>query len=94
MLKPLADRVLVRPSEEEEVTTGGILLPDTAQKRPQEGEVLAVGSGRMLDNGTRVPIALEVGDTVVYSKYAGTEVTVEGEDLLLIEEDSVLGVRD
>ncbi len=94
MLKPLGDRVLVRPSEEEQIAAGGIVLPDTAQKKPQEGEVLAVGSGRMLDSGTRVPVALKVGDTVIYSKYAGTEVKAGGEDLLLIDEDSILAVRD
>jgi len=94
MLKPLGDRVLVRPSEEEGETGGGILVPDTARKRPTEGEVLAVGSGRILDNGRRVPISVNEGEKVIYSKYAGTEVTVEGEDLLVIDEDSILAVRD
>ncbi len=94
MLKPLGDRVLVRPSEEEERTPSGILLPDTARKKPTEGEVLAVGSGRILDNGTRVPISVKKGEKIIYSKYAGTEVTVEGEDLILIDEDSVLAVRE
>lgn len=94
MLKPLGDRVLIRPSEEEEVTSAGIVLPDTARKKPQEGEVLAVGSGRMLDSGERAPISVKVGDTVIYSKYAGTELKVGGKDLMIIDEDSILVVRD
>lgn len=93
MLKPLGDRVLVRPAKEEERTRGGILLPDTARKRPQEGEVLAVGGGRVLNNGKRVSVSVEIGDTVVYSKYAGTEVRVGGEDLVILDEDSILAVR-
>jgi chaperonin GroES len=94
MLKPLGDRVLVRPGEEEERSAGGIVLPDTARKRPQEGEVLAVGSGKLLDNGKRVPVSVKAGDTVVYSKYAGTEVRVGDEDLMLLDEDSILAVRE
>jgi chaperonin GroES len=94
MLKPLADRVLVRPHEAEERTRGGIVLPDTARKKPQEGRVLAVGSGKRLENGKRIPLHIKVGDTVIYSKYAGTEVTVGGEDLVLLDEDSILAVRE
>lgn len=94
MLKPLGDRVLVRPSEEEERTAGGILLPDTARKKPQEGKVLAVGSGKLLDSGKRVPLPIKVGDVVVYSKYAGTEVRVKGEELVILDEDSILAVRE
>ncbi len=94
MLKPLGDRVLIRPSDEEEVTSAGIVLPDTARKKPQEGDVLAVGSGRMLDSGERVPISVKVGDVVIYSKYAGTEIKMAGEDLMIIDEDSILVVRD
>jgi chaperonin GroES len=94
MLQPLRDRVLVRPSEEEKQTSGGIVLPDTARKRPQDGEVLAVGAGRVLDTGLRVPPAVKVGDTVLYLRYAAMEVSSEGEDLLLLEEDSILAVRD
>ena len=93
MLKPIGDRVLVRPSKAEEKTTGGILLPDSAQKRPQEGAVLAVGSGRLLDNGKRVPVSVKVGDIVIYSRYSGTEVRVNQEDLILLDEDSLLAVR-
>ena len=94
MLKPLGDRVVIRPSDEEEVTSSGIVLPDMARKKPQEGEVLAVGSGRLLDSGERAPISVKVGDVVIYSKYAGTEVKVGGQDLMIIDEDSILVVRD
>ena len=84
----------MRPSEGEERTAGGILLPDTARKKPQEGKVLAIGSGRVTKKGTRIPIAVKVGDTVIYSKWSGTEVKVDGEDLILVEEDSILAVRE
>jgi len=94
MLKPLGDHLLVRPSEAEERTRGGIVLPDAAQKKPMEGEVLAVGSGKLLDSGKRVPASVKVGDIVVYSKYAGTEVTVKGEKLMILEEDAILAVRE
>jgi len=94
MLQPLGDRVLVRPSEEEERTAGGIMLPDTARKRPQEGKVLAVGAGRAPKDGKRVALSVKVGDTVLYSKYAGTEVKVEGDDLVILDEDSILAVRE
>ncbi len=94
MLKPLGSHVLVRPSGEQQATSGGIVLPDSARKRPTEGEVLAVGRGRILDNGKLVPVSVRVGDMVVYSRYSGTEITVEGEDLLLIDEESLLAVRD
>jgi chaperonin GroES len=94
MLKPLGDRVLVRPSEEEERTAGGIVLPDTARKKPQEGKVLAVGSGRVLKDGKRAAVSVKVGDRVVYSKYAGTEVRVDSEDVVVLDEDSILAVRE
>ena len=94
MLQPLGDRVLVRPSEGEKVTVGGIVLPDTARKRPQEGEVLAVGKGRVLKNGSRAPLAVKVGDVVIYAKYSGTEVKVAGEDFVLLEEDAILAVKE
>ena len=94
MLKPLGARVLARPSKAEEKSAGGILLPDTAQKKPQEGKVLAVGSGKLLDNGKRVPLPVKVGDTVVYSKWSGTEVRVAGEDLVILEEDTILAVKE
>ncbi len=94
MLKPLGDRVLVRPSEQEERTSGGIVLPDMARKRPQEGTILAVGSGQLMKNGKRVPLSVKPGDKVVYSKYAGTEVTIEGEELIILDEDSILAVHE
>ena len=94
MLKPLGDRVLVRPSESEERTRGGILLPDTARKKPQEGRALAVGSGKMTKKGKRAAVSVKVGDIVVYSRWAGTEVKVGGEDLMLIDEDSILAVKE
>jgi len=94
MLKPVGDKVLVRPSEADEITAGGIVLPDTARKKPQTGEVIAVGSGRVLKNGRRVPISVNVGDTVMYSKYAGTKIAVDDEDLMILDEDSIIGVQD
>ncbi len=94
MLRPLADRVVVKPAAEKEVTRGGIVLPDTARKRPQEGKVLAVGSGKMLENGTRAAMAVKKGDTVIFTKYGGTEVTVDGDELVILEEDQILAVKE
>jgi chaperonin GroES len=91
-LVPLGDRVVVRPKQKEEVTKSGIVLPGTAQEKPQEGEVIAVGPGRVLDNGTRLNVELKVGQTVLYSKYAGTEFKVEDEELLILREPDVLAV--
>ncbi len=88
-LKPLGDRIVVRQIEAEEVTASGIVLPDTAQEKPLRGEVLAVGEGRW-ENGTRVPLDVAAGDEVIYSKYGGTEVSVDGEDLLILRESDVL----
>lgn len=88
-LKPLGDRVLVKAVELEEVTASGLVLPDTAKERPQRGKVLAVGEGRYVD-GARVPLDLAEGDEVIYSKYGGTEVKVEGEDLLILSEHDIL----
>ena len=88
--KPFGDRVLVKPTEREEVTVGGIVLPDTVQERPQEGEVGAVGPGRISDEGKRIELEVAVGDTVVYSKYAGTEVKEEGQEYLLLRENDLL----
>jgi len=92
MLRPLGDRIVVRPGKEEEVTRGGIVLPDTARKKPREGEVLAVGPGKMLDSGERAPMEVSVGDVVIYSEYGGTEITVDGEELVILDESSVLAV--
>ncbi len=91
-LKPLADRVVVKVIEAEEKTRGGIVLPDTAKERPQQGEVLAVGSGRRLDDGTLVAPAIKVGDKVLFSKYGGIEVKVGAEEVLILREDDILGI--
>ncbi|MFZ5823007.1 MAG: co-chaperone GroES [Bacillota bacterium] len=91
-IKPLADRVLVRPVEREERTKGGIVLPDTAKEKPQLAKVLAVGPGRLLENGQRQALELKEGDTILFSKYAGTELKVDGEELLLITERDILAV--
>lgn len=92
-LKPLGDRIVIRQIDAEDVTASGIVLPDTAQEKPQRGEVLAVGEGRY-DDGVRVPLDLVVGDEVIYSKYGGTEVEIDGEDLLIIRESDVLAKAD
>ena len=92
MLKPLGDRVVVKPLEAEEKTSGGIVLPDSAKERPQTGEVIAVGPGKTLDNGSVAPMEVVVGDKVVYSKYGGTEVKVDGQDVLIMRQDDILGV--
>ncbi|MDI6828464.1 MAG: co-chaperone GroES [Armatimonadota bacterium] len=93
MLKPIGDKVIVKPKAEEEKTSGGIILPDTAKEKPQEGTVIAVGPGKILENGERKPMTVKEGDTVIYSKYGGTEVTVEGEDYIILDEDSILAIR-
>lgn len=93
MLKPLGDRVVVKPSEAEEKTKGGIIIPDTAKDRPQEGEVVAVGPGRILDNGQRVAPEVKVGDKVVYSKYGGTEIKVDEIEYLIVRESDLLAIR-
>lgn len=92
MIRPLADRVVVKPLPMEEVTKGGIVLPDTAKEKPQKGEVIAVGPGRLLDNGQRVAVDVKVGDKVLYSKYAGNEVKLDGEEYLILREADILGV--
>ncbi|MGI6558703.1 MAG: co-chaperone GroES [Limnochordia bacterium] len=94
MLKPLADRVVVKVVEEEERTKGGIVLPDTAKEKPQQGEVIAVGPGRVLDNGERVPVDVKKGDMVIFAKYGGTEVKVEGEEYLILRESDILAVLE
>lgn len=93
-LVPLADRVVVKAIEQEEKTKGGIVLPDTAKEKPQEGEVLAVGTGRLLDNGERVPLEVKVGDRVVFSKYGGTEIKVDGEEYIILRESDILAVTN
>src|SRR5438045_5776044 len=85
-VKPLADRLVIRANEREEMTVSGIVLPDTAKEKPQEGTIVAVGPGRLNEKGARVAPEVSVGDTVLYAKYAGTEVKVDGEDLLILKE--------
>ena len=92
MLKPLADRVLIEVKEEETKTKGGILLPDTAQKKSQKGVVLAVGAGKIADNGQRIPMEVKVGDEVLFAKYSGTDIEEDGKHLLLITERDILGI--
>jgi chaperonin GroES len=89
-LKPLGDRLIVRAIEEDQVTASGLVLPDTAKEKPQQGEVLAVGDGKLDDDGKRQPLDVAEGDTVLYSKYGGTEIAVDGEDLLVLRESDVL----
>ncbi len=91
-LRPLGDRVVIMPTEREEMTKSGIVLPDTAKEKPQEGTVLAVGPGRILDDGKREAIDVKKGDKVLYAKYAGTEFKVEGEDLLIVSQKDILAV--
>ncbi len=91
-LKPLGDRVVVRVIEQEERTKGGIVLPDTAKEKPQQGEVLAVGTGAVLENGQRRPLEVKEGDRIIFSKYAGTEVKLDGEELLILSERDILAV--
>ncbi len=91
-LKPLDDRIVVKPSEEEEMTASGLVIPDTAKERPQEGEVIAVGPGKFED-GQRVPMDVSVGDKVIYSKYGGTEVKIEGVEYLILSARDVLAIR-
>ena len=90
-LQPLDDRIVVRPSEAEEKTASGLVIPDTAKEKPQQGEVLAVGPGRRAENsGELIPLDIKTGDTVVYSKYGGTEITIDGEDVLILSSRDVL----
>ena len=91
-LRPLGDRVVIKPTPREEMTKSGIVLPDTAKEKPQEGEVLAVGPGRKLDNGTTEAMDLKVGDKVLYAKYAGTEFKVDSDELLIVSQKDILAV--
>ncbi len=91
---PLQDRVLVRRMEEEETTKGGIIIPESAKEKPAEGKVLAVGKGRVLEDGTVRPLDVKAGDRVLFQKWAGTEVKIEGEEQLLMREDDILGVLE
>ena len=91
-IRPLEDRILVRPEEGEETTVSGIVIPDTAKEKPQEGTVLAVGPGKRSDTGELIPVDVKEGDTVIYSKYGGTEIKIEGEDLLILSARDVLAI--
>ena len=91
-LTPLHDRIIVKPSQPEEVTSGGIIIPDTAKEKPQQGEIVAVGNGRITDDGKVLPLQLKAGDKVLYGKYSGTEVTIEGEDMLIMRESDVFAI--
>ncbi len=92
-ITPLGDKVLVQPSTAGEQTAGGIVLPDSAKERPQEGTIIAVGPGRTLDSGEKSPITVKEGDLVIYSKYGGTEIKLDGTDYLILDESSILGVK-
>jgi len=91
-IKPLQDRVLVKRLEAEEKTASGIIIPDTAKEKPQEGEVIATGPGKVLENGTRIELTVKPGDKILFSKYAGTEVKIDGIEYLIMREDDILGI--
>ena len=91
-IKPLADRILVKPLEAKETTKGGIVLPDTAKEKPQEGEVIAVGEGKKSDEGKTISLSVKAGDKVLYGKYSGTEITIDGDEYLMIREDDILAI--
>ena len=91
-IRPLGDRILLKRIEEEDKSKGGIIIPDTAKEKPQEGRVIAVGKGRMLDDGKLVPLEVKKGDRVLFGKYSGTEVNLEGKEHLIVKEDDILGV--
>ena len=91
-LQPLHDRIVIEPAAHEEVSAGGIILPDSAKEKPMRGTVLAVGPGKTLDSGKTAPVDVKVGDTVLYGKYSGTEVTVSGTDYVILRNDDVLGI--
>jgi chaperonin GroES len=91
-IRPLHDRVIVQRIKEEEKTKGGIIIPDTAKEKPQEGKVVAVGAGKILDNGSKVALDVKVGDKILFGKYSGTEIKIEGDEYLMMREDDILGV--
>lgn len=91
-IKPLGERIVIKVLESEEKTKSGIVLPDTAKEKPQMGEVLAIGSGKLLDNGTKVPMEVKVGDRVLFAKYAGTEVKLDGEEYMVLKESDILAI--
>lgn len=91
-VKPLADRVVVRPLEAEEKTAGGIIIPDNAKEKPQKGEIVAVGEGKISDSGHKIDMSLKKGDNVLYGKYSGTEVSIEGEEYLIMRESDIMAI--
>ena len=93
-IKPLGDRVLLKPKPKEEITRSGIVLPDMAKEKPQEGTIIAVGPGKVLDDGRKVPMDVAVGQVVLYAKYAGTEIKMDGEEYLIIRQEDILAVKD
>jgi chaperonin GroES len=92
-LQPLADRVLVKPMEKESKTKSGIYLPDTAKEKPQEGQVIAVGPGKMTEDGKRIALDIKVGDTVIYAKYGGTEIKIDDEEMIILRESDILAKK-
>ncbi|MDR1872268.1 MAG: co-chaperone GroES [Deltaproteobacteria bacterium] len=93
-LRPLSDRILVKRLEEEETTKGGIIIPDTAKEKPQQGKVIAVGEGKLVDNGTRVPSGVKPGDHILFGKYSGTEIKLNGEEYLIMRDDDIFGILE
>jgi chaperonin GroES len=91
-IRPLHDRIIVKRMEEQEVKKGGIIIPDSAKEKPQEGKVIAVGSGKLHDNGTKTPLDIKAGDRVLFGKYSGSEVKLDGEEYIIMKEEDVLGV--
>ena len=92
-LQPLADRLVVKPIQKEEMTKGGILIPDTVKEKPQEGEVIAVGPGRMTDEGKRITMDIKVGDRVIYSKYGGSEIKIDEVEMIILRESDILAIK-
>lgn len=91
-IKPLQDRVIIKRLEEEQKTAGGIIIPDTAKEKPQQGKILAVGPGKVLDSGTRLEMTVKEGDVVLFGKYSGSEVKIDGDEVLIMREDDILGI--
>ena len=93
-VKPIGDRILVEPVEEKEVKKGGIIIPDTAKEKPQQGEAKAVGNGKLLDSGERVALEVKAGDRILFGKYSGAEIKLDGEEYLILKEDEILGILE
>ena len=91
-IKPLEDRIVIKQVEAEQVTSSGLVIPDTAKEKPQEGEVIAVGNGKILDNGTKVPLDVKAGDKILFGKYSGTDIKIDNEEFLILREDEVLAI--